>query len=145
AGGDQDATRGYGEAPADQPVRDPAAEERKQPGAPGVKSPDVAGALVIETQPSAAARGDQEQDQDRLNAIVGEPLPHLREEEGREATRMTEQCRAGGGAASFGLRVGRTGCHGTGIDDRAHTVVCRIRKPAAAPRPVASSAAEYAP
>src|SRR6185312_251202 len=90
ARGDQHAARGYREPPADQPVRDPAAEERQQEGAAQVQPPDRAGALIAESQSSAAAGCHQEQNEERLDAVIGEPLPHFREEERREAARMTE-------------------------------------------------------
>jgi hypothetical protein len=104
AGRDQHAAGRYRDIPAGQLVGHPAAEERQQVGAAQVQPPDGAGALVVEAEPAAAAGCDQEEDQDRLDAVVSEPLPHLREEEGREAPRVTE----GGGLGGPGIdAVGR--------------------------------------
>src|SRR5581483_6836064 len=139
--GDEDAAGRDCDAAADEAIRHPTAEEREEVRAAQVEAPDGAGALVAESQSAAAARRDQEEDEDRLDAVVSESLPHLREEEGCEAARMAES----GGPGSRSIRGRRCDrrirhCGRGGFGDRAHASLCRIRKLGVAPRPVASTA-----
>src|SRR6185503_18773701 len=83
AGRNQHAARGDCELPSNQLVGHPAAEEREQVRPAQVQPPDGARTLIREPESTAAGGSRQEQDQDRLDAVEGEPLPHLREEERR--------------------------------------------------------------
>ena len=59
--------------------------------------------VAVEAEPAVRQRGGHEQDEERADPVVREPLPHLGEEQRREAARMTEEApaiRRGGGGLS---------------------------------------------
>ncbi len=79
---------------ADQPIRDPPAGQRGEINARRVQPVDRHGGLVVDAEAALADGGDQEQNQDGAHAVVGEPFPHLGEEQGGEAARMPQKGRA---------------------------------------------------
>jgi len=90
AGDDQHCAAHHRALRAEQPVGDPAAEEAEEIGAADVHAVDVVRGLVIKTQATLGHRRHHEQDEDPAHAVVGEPFPHLGEEQGGEAARLAE-------------------------------------------------------
>ena len=91
AEGDGHAAREHGALRTDQPVRDPAAGQRCEIDPRGIQPVDRRGRLVVDAEAAVRDRGDQEKHQHGAHAVVGEPLPHFREEQRGEATRMPEK------------------------------------------------------
>ena len=77
----------------DQPIRDPPAGQRGEIDARRVQPVDRRGGLVVDAEAALADGGDQEQHQYGAHAVVGEPFPHLGEEQGGEAARMPQKGR----------------------------------------------------
>ena len=108
AGGDQDPADEHGPLRSDQPVGDPAAGQRHHVHHRGVQAVDGARRDRVEAQPARRGRGGHEQDEQRAHPVVAEALPHLGEEQRREAARMAEER-----AIALGREVAtRSGAHG---------------------------------
>src|SRR5256886_1636979 len=101
-----------------------AAEDRGDPDAARVGAVDGAGPGDVEPQPAGGHGRGHVQDEEGSHPVVAEPLPHLREEEGREAARVAEP------AGGFG-------------GDGRHAVSRRARS--AVPAPARSARAESPP
>ena len=97
---------------ADQPVGDPATEQRQQVGRGDVQAVDRVRGAVVEAEAALGDGGGHEQDQDRAHAVVGEALPHLRDEQRRESARLAEELRSVRGIALDALihRRGAPSC-----------------------------------
>ena len=91
AAGDQDAAVQHRALRTDQAVRDPAARQRRHVHHRRVQAVDGARGGRVEAQAAGGGGGGHEQDQKGAHPVVAEALPHLREEEGGEASRMTEE------------------------------------------------------
>src|SRR5687768_6698530 len=101
-GGDE--TRADEDRPLEtkKPVGDPAAGQRCQINAESV-DPDDGRCLAAIKSPSAVGkRSRHEKHEERTETIVGEPLPHLGEEECGESYRMPEE-----GSAAWSLKARR--------------------------------------
>ena len=81
----------------DQPVRDPAAEQAQQVRTRDVHAVDRVGGAIVDAEAAVHDRRGHEQHQQRPHAVVGEALPHLREEERRQAARLAEELGTVGG------------------------------------------------
>jgi hypothetical protein len=95
---DSEAPDEYGTPGPDQPVGDPSARERGQIDACGVQAVDGRGSAVIDAEAALCDGGDQKEHQHGPHAVIGEPLPHLGEEQGGEAARMPQKGCAHDGA-----------------------------------------------
>jgi hypothetical protein len=85
----------------DQAIGDPAARNRQRVDAEGVEAVDRRGSLGVHAE--AAARGVRhEQHQQGAHSVIAEALPHLGEEQGREAARVPEPLGRRGNAARGG-------------------------------------------
>ena len=91
AQGDEQAADQHGAARPDQPIGNPAAGKRDQIGSGRVHAVNGRGGFVVDSKTARGDGGDQEQHQHGAHAVVGESLPHLREEQRGEATRMPEK------------------------------------------------------
>mmetsp|Transcript_122285 Transcript_122285/g.341140 ORF Transcript_122285/g.341140 Transcript_122285/m.341140 type:complete len:504 (-) Transcript_122285:7-1518(-) len=90
AGRDDEAAQQHRAPRAQQPVRDVAAQDGRQVDQAGVPAVQ-AGRLGAGPAPAAlAGLGDQEEHEQRPHAVVGEALPHLREEEDEELAGLAE-------------------------------------------------------
>ena len=91
SGGDE---RGAQEdrAPQSEPaVSDPAAGKRGEVDRGRVDADDRRGLRAVEAEAAVHERGGHEEDEERAESVEGEPLPHLREKERREAARVAEE------------------------------------------------------
>ena len=76
---------------SEQPVGDPAAGQRREVDARGVDADDRRRLAAIEAEAAVQQRGRHEEHQQRPQPVVREPLPHLREEQRRQAPRVAEE------------------------------------------------------
>ncbi len=76
---------------ADQAIRHPAAGQRHHVHHRRVQPVDRAGGRGVEAEASGRERRGHEEDEQRAHPVIAEALPHLREEERREAARMAEK------------------------------------------------------
>ena len=96
---DQRAAEEHRLALAQEPVGDPAAGQAHQVDQRHVDADDGRPVRVAPPDAALLDRRGQEQDQERAHPVVREALPHLGEEQGRQAARMAEEGRV--------LRLGR--------------------------------------
>ena len=90
---------------ADQPIGNPAAGERHQIGSGRVQAIDGCSGFIVDAEAAGGDGGHQEQHQHGAHAVVGESLPHLREEQRGEATRVPEKGGAQLGSLDSGFAL----------------------------------------
>ena len=79
-------------APQSEPaVGDPSAGQRREVDAGRVDADDGRRGRASEAEPTARERRRHEEDEERADPVVREPLPHLGEEQRRETARMAEE------------------------------------------------------
>ena len=91
ADGHQCSAGHHGPLRADQPVGYPAARQRRHEDSRGVEPVDRGGRPVVEAVAAGRDRIHEEQHEQRTHPVEREALPHLREEERCEATRVPEE------------------------------------------------------
>ncbi len=101
---------------ADQPVRDVTAQQRQQVAATEIQAIDGACRAIIDAQSTVHDGVRHEQDQHRSHAVVGEPFPHLCEEQRVQSARLSEELATGGAVP------------GGGFQDPAHAVTGEKRR-----------------
>src|ERR1700748_2440342 len=104
AAGDDDTAEQYGTLCTQQSVAEPAARQRGNIGGTHIQTVDRGRGMVVQSE-AAANVVDQVEDQQRTHAVETHALPHLDQEYGGNAGRMTEEtaperrglwnCRAG--------------------------------------------------
>src|SRR5687768_1550583 len=94
-----------------QPVGNPAAGERREINAESVDADDRRCLAAIESPSADGKRRRHEKNEERTKTIVGEPLPHLGEEECGEADGMSEEAFSG---AALNARRRLVVSHGSG-------------------------------
>src|SRR5690606_41746402 len=89
----------------EQPVGYPAARERGQVNAEPVDPDDRRRLVPVEPEPAFRQRRSHEEDEERSQAGVREPLPHFREEQRRQARRRAENPPSALGRLQTGARL----------------------------------------
>src|SRR5690606_22043617 len=102
ARGDDDPADEDRAALADHPVGDPSPGERHQVDGRRVDAYDGCRPGHLEAETPVGYRGRHEEDEDRAQPVVREALPHLREEEGGEASGMAEEATIRGAEGGAG-------------------------------------------
>src|SRR5580692_1669811 len=87
---DHDAANQHRALAAEHAIADPAARQAGQVGGAHVHAVDRRRGAVIEPESAMRYLVHQEQDQQRPHAVEAQPLPHLDEEQGRDARRVSE-------------------------------------------------------
>src|SRR5690606_12607060 len=80
---------------AEQPVGYPSTRQGCQVDTGSVNADDGCGLSSVKTEAAIEKRGRHEENEKRPQSIVGEALPHLREEQRRKALRMAEKAMIG--------------------------------------------------
>ena len=88
---DHDGAVEQGAFGADQPVRDPRADDRREVDRAAVCADDARGGRPRQCRGHRRRRVVQVIDQDALHAVEGEPLPHLDAEQVRQTPRLAEE------------------------------------------------------
>ena len=95
---DQDAAVQHAAALAEPAIRDPSARQRQEVDHRGVQPVHRAGGRRIEAEAARRGRRGHEQDQQGAHAVIAEALPHLGEEQRRQAAGMAEKRPVAGGS-----------------------------------------------